>query len=131
LSRHAAADLFLDTLPYNAHTTGSDALWAGVPVVTCAGRSFAGRVGASLLDAIGLEELVTDTLDDYERLARELATTPERLKQIRLKLAANRTRSPLFDISRYARHIEDAYLRIFRNWAGGNSPVTTRISPLG
>ncbi|HEY5225617.1 MAG TPA: tetratricopeptide repeat protein, partial [Methylovirgula sp.] len=97
LARQRLADLFLDCLPYNAHTTTSDALWVGLPVLTLIGESFAGRVAASLLHAIGLPELVTHSADDYETLALRLATEPERLADLRRKLAANRLNHPLFD----------------------------------
>ena len=92
LARHRAADLFLDTLPYNAHTTASDALWAGLPVVTCAGRSFAARVAGSLLHAVGLPELVTTSLAEYEALALALARDPGRLAELRERLGRNRRR---------------------------------------
>src|SRR5208283_6171270 len=97
LARHLAADLFIDTLPCNAHTTASDALWTGLPVLTCTGESFAARVAASLLNAIGLPELITTTQDHYEALAIELATHPDRLMGLRAKLAENRLTMPLFD----------------------------------
>jgi predicted O-linked N-acetylglucosamine transferase (SPINDLY family) len=97
LARHNAADLFVDTSPYNAHTTASDALWAGLPVLTCAGEAFAGRVAASLFSAIHLPELITSTQEEYEALAIQLATNPERLRQIRQKLKDNRLTAPLFD----------------------------------
>src|SRR4029077_19044540 len=90
LARGRLADLFLDTLPVNAHTTASDALWMGVPVLTCLGATFAGRVAASLLSAVGLEELITQSLDEYESLALSLARDPVRLAEIRAKLARNR-----------------------------------------
>jgi predicted O-linked N-acetylglucosamine transferase (SPINDLY family) len=109
LARHRLADLFLDTLPYNAHTTACDALWAGLPVLTCRGRSFAGRVGASLLTALGLPELITDSLDDYESKALDLARHPHKLVSLRGKLAVLRDTSPLFDTTRYTRHLESAY----------------------
>jgi len=116
LARHRLADLFLDTLPYNAHTTASDALWAGLPVVTCQGSAFAGRVGASLLNAIGLPELVTHNLSDYEALALRLAQDPALLRGIRDKLASNRTTHPLFDTDRFRRNIEAAYRRMWETW---------------
>ena len=87
LARHRLADLFLDTLPYNAHTTASDALWAGLPVLTCLGTTFAGRVAASLLQAIGLPELITHSLDEYEALALQLARDETRLFELKRKLA--------------------------------------------
>lgn len=110
LARHRLADLFLDTIPCNAHTTASDALWAGLPLLTCLGSTFAGRVAASLLHAIGLPELVTRNLADYESLALELATTPVLLSTLRMRLAQNRDTHPLFDADRFRRHIESAYV---------------------
>jgi predicted O-linked N-acetylglucosamine transferase (SPINDLY family) len=112
LARHRLADLFLDTLPYNAHTAASDALWAGLPLLTCTGGTFAGRVAGSLLHAIGLPELVTHSLAEYEALALQLATNPARLAALRARLAANRTTAPLFDTDRFRRQLEAAYLRM-------------------
>ena len=109
LGRHRFADLFLDTLPCNAHTTASDALWAGLPVLTCLGDTFAGRVAASLLNAVGLPELTVTALDAYEALAIELATQPEKLALIKGKLAANRLTTPLFDTGLSTRHLEAAF----------------------
>ncbi|MGH9433579.1 MAG: tetratricopeptide repeat protein [Terriglobia bacterium] len=109
LARFALADLFLDTLPYNAHTLASDALWGGCPVVTCSGRTFVSRVAGSLLNAVGLPELVTTSLEAYESLAFELARDPDRLRSIRQKLAANRLTTPLFDSRRFTRNLEAAY----------------------
>ncbi len=129
LARHRAADLFLDTLPFNAHTTGSDALWAGLPLVTCAGATFAGRVGASLLTAIGLPELVTHSLDDYEALALRLAADRPRLAGLRERLAQNKLRFPLFDTSRYRRQIEAAYSTMWEIWQRGERPRSFSIDP--
>jgi predicted O-linked N-acetylglucosamine transferase (SPINDLY family) len=109
LARHGLADLFLDTLPYNAHTTASDALWTGLPLVTCQGRAFAGWVAASLLHAVGMPELVTTSLVDYGALALRLASDPALLTSIRAKLAENRNTHALFDTERFCRHIEAAY----------------------
>ena len=109
LARHRLADLFLDTLPYGAHTTASDALWGGLPVLTCQGASFAGRVGASLLHAAGLSELITHSLAEYEALALRLATEPGTLAAIRARFNRNRARCPLFDTDRFRRHIEAAF----------------------
>ena len=109
LARHRLADLFLDTLPYNAHTTASDALWAGLPLVTCHGKSFQGRVAASLLKFTGLAELVTHRPEDYEALALELARNPALLKATRDKLAVNRKNAPLFDSARFVAGLEDTY----------------------
>jgi predicted O-linked N-acetylglucosamine transferase (SPINDLY family) len=111
LARHALADLFLDILPYNAHATACDALWAGLPVLTARGSCFAGRVAASLLHAVGLPELVTETPEDYEAMAVALAQNPARLKALKSKLAANRATAPLFDTQRFARNIEAIYTR--------------------
>ena len=122
LARHVHADLFLDTFNVNAHTTASDALWAGLPVVTLAGRQFAARVGASLLHAAGLPDLVTETADDYEALILALATDPARLAEVRQRLAANRTTTPLFDSAGYARHLEAAFAEAHRRHRAGEQP---------
>jgi predicted O-linked N-acetylglucosamine transferase (SPINDLY family) len=130
LARHRLADLFLDTLPYNAHTTSSDALWAGLPVLTCLGAAFPGRVAASLLHAVGLPELVTQNLDQYAALAIELAGNPERLRQIRERLAHNRTRYPLFDTVRFCRHVEAAYTQMWERYRAGLAPVSFEVPAL-
>jgi predicted O-linked N-acetylglucosamine transferase (SPINDLY family) len=109
LARHQLADLFLDTLPYNAHTTCSDALWAGLPVVTCYGKTFHGRVAASLLKAIDMTELVTMGPSDYETVALDLAKNPALLKATREKLARNRTTTALYDSEAFRKGIEAAY----------------------
>jgi predicted O-linked N-acetylglucosamine transferase (SPINDLY family) len=109
LARHRLADLFLDTLPYNAHTTASDALWMGLPVVTCKGATFAGRVAASVLHAAGLPELVTDSLEGYEELALRLARDPTMLTTIKRRLEVERMTMKLFDVERFTRHLETAY----------------------
>jgi predicted O-linked N-acetylglucosamine transferase (SPINDLY family) len=122
LARHRVADLFLDTLYYNAHTTASDALWAGLPLLTCPGRTFASRVGASLLAAIGLPELITPSLEAYERLAVRLATHPGELRRVREKLQANRLSAPLFDTARFARGLEQAYHAMWDIYQSGAQP---------
>ncbi len=127
LARHRLADLFLDTLPYNAHTTASDALWVGLPVVTQLGEGFAGRVAASLLNAVGLRELVTENAADYEALALALATNPARLGEYRDRLAANRLTHPLFDTDRFRRHIEAAYLRMWEIARRGEQPQSFAV----
>jgi protein O-GlcNAc transferase len=109
LGRQTLADLYLDTLPYNAHSTTCDALWAGVPVLTCTGRSFASRVAASALQAVGLPELITHTLEEYEGKALELGRDPQRLQQLRAKLAQQRLGSSLFDTTAYCRDLENAF----------------------
>lgn len=113
LARHRAADLFIDTLPYNAHTTSSDALWAGLPVLTLAGNAFAGRVAASLVATVGLPELITYTPHEYESKAIELATHSNKLIELREKLRAALPGSPLFDGQRFTRNLEKAYHMIF------------------
>jgi predicted O-linked N-acetylglucosamine transferase (SPINDLY family) len=122
LARHCAADLFIDTLPYNAHTTANDALWAGLPVLTCTGESFASRVAASLLSAIDLPELITSTQEEYEAMAINLATHPERLQAIKQKLERNRLKTPLFDTALFTRHIEDAYIQMHERHHAGLAP---------
>jgi protein O-GlcNAc transferase len=109
LARHRLAGLFLDTLPYNAHTSASDALWAGLPVITCLGGTFAGRVAASLLRAVGLTELITESLGDYEASALSLARDPVMLSALKAKLAHTRATHPLFDTARFTRNLEAAY----------------------
>jgi protein O-GlcNAc transferase len=109
LARLSLADLFLDTLPYNAHATASDALWAGVPVLTVAGASFPGRVAASLLHAIGMADLATDSLKAYEMRAVKLAGDPSELAALKARLARHRDTEPLFDIARFTRNLEHAY----------------------
>ena len=130
LARHRLADLFLDNLPYNAHTTASDALWAGLPVLTCAGQSFAARVAGSLLHAIGLPELVTYNVEDYEALALKLATEPEFLQQINEKLQRNRLNTPLFDTDRFRQNIEAAYTKMWSLWHKGKTPRAFTINSL-
>jgi predicted O-linked N-acetylglucosamine transferase (SPINDLY family) len=122
LARHRLADLFLDTLPYNAHTTASDALWAGLPVLTCLGETFAGRVAASVLSAVRVPELVTTTAEEYERLAIDLATNPEKLGRIKQELARNRHTTPLFDTERFVVHIEAAYAAMYGRYEADLPP---------
>jgi protein O-GlcNAc transferase len=131
LARHRLADLFLDCLPCNAHTTASDALWAGLPVLTCLGSSFAGRVAASLLNAAGLPELITETLADYEALALKLARDQSMLATIKAKLAQNRATCPLFDTDRFCRHIESAYETMWRRSQQGEPPTGFSVTPIG
>ncbi len=123
LARHRQADLFLDTLPYNAHTTANDALWTGLPVLTCLGESFPGRVGASLLEAIGLPELIARSLADYEAMAVALAQDRTRLQSIKAKLARNRDSHPLFDTQRSTRHLEAAYRTMWSRYQA-SEPAT-------
>lgn len=117
LARHAMANLFLDTLPYNAHTTTSDALWMSLPVLTCVGDTFAGRVAASLLTAAQVPELITNTLEDYEARALQLARNPDELLALRQKLEINRDRVPLFDTPRFVASLEAAYMQMQETYA--------------
>jgi protein O-GlcNAc transferase len=128
-ARLRRADLFLDTLPYNAGATASDALSAGLPIVTCAGNGFAGRMGASLLNAVGLPDLVTTSLDDYEALALKLATDRALLDSVRHRLERNRLACPLFDIDRTRRHIEAAYTTMWDICLRGEPPRSFRVEP--
>jgi predicted O-linked N-acetylglucosamine transferase (SPINDLY family) len=128
LARHCLADLFLDTLPINAHTTASDALWAGLPVLTCIGESFAGRVAASLLNAIGLTELVTHNFQDYEALALRLAQDASSLAGIKAKLARNRDTYPLFNSKRFTHHLEAAYTKMWGIWQRGETPRSFSVA---
>ena len=131
LARHRRADLFLDTYPCNAHTTASDALWAGLPVLTLCGESFASRVAASLLSAIQLPELITATQEEYETLAVALAQNPDKLSAIRQKLEQNRLTTPLFDTKLFARHIEAAYTAMYERYHEGLPPEHIVVPPVG
>jgi predicted O-linked N-acetylglucosamine transferase (SPINDLY family) len=128
LARLALADLFLDSLPYNAHTTASDALWAGVPLLTCRGTAFPGRVAASLLQAAGLPELVTDNGDTYEQLAVRLAKDASLLASTRARLADNRLTCPLFDTARFTRQLESAYRTMWQMHRDGGKPAGFSVS---
>ncbi len=130
IARHALADLFLDTLPYNSHGTGSFALWAGLPILTCLGSTFAGRVAGSMLRAIGLPELVTDTLADYEALALRLASDPALLAGLRRRLVAGRDTTALFDTDLFRRHIEAAYTTMHERAAAGEPPRAFAVAKL-
>ena len=130
LARCKSADLFLDTLPYNAGATASDALWAGLPVLTCMGESFASRYAASLLFAIGVPELVTLTQAEYEALAIELATNPTKLKLIKGKLENNRLTTPLFDTALFTKHIEAAYTKMYERYQADLPPDHIYITNL-
>jgi predicted O-linked N-acetylglucosamine transferase (SPINDLY family) len=129
LARHRCADLFLDSLPCGAHTTMSDALWAGLPALACMGPTFAGRVGGSILHAMGLEELVVETPEAYEALALALATDPARLAGLRERLAQNRLTAPLFDTPRFAKGIEAAYIRMHEIRCAGQPPAPIVVTP--
>ena len=122
LARQRLADLFLDTFPYNAHTTASDALWVGLPVITLQGKSFASRVAASLLDAIGLPELVTNSQEEYETLAIDLALNHSKYADIKLKLANNRLTTPLFDTPLFTKNLETAYIKMYQQYQAKLEP---------
>ena len=115
LKRHSLADLSLDTFIYNGHTTTSDSLWTGVPVITLEGNHFASRVSASLLTAIGLPELITHSAKEYENLAVKLATNPKQLDAIRYSLLSNRLTHPLFNTELFVKNLEDAYVKMIQD----------------
>ncbi len=125
--RHLLADLFLDTRPYGAHTTAADALWTGLPVVTCAGQSFAARVAVSLLHAIGTPELITTTPETYEARALDLARDPGRLAALRAKIIRHRDTAPLFNTDRFRRHVEAAYQTMWQRAEAGLAPITFQV----
>ncbi|WP_181850497.1 tetratricopeptide repeat protein [Thalassospira xiamenensis] len=127
LARHKHADLFLDTFNVNAHTTASDALWAGLPVITKPGKQFAARVAASLLHAVGMTELVAKSDEDYESIALDLALNPEKLAKVRRKLSDNRSTHPLFDSERYTRHLEAAYTRAYDLYREGKAAEDIQV----
>ena len=127
LARHILADLFLDTLPYNAHTTASDALWMGLPLVTLVGATFPGRVASSLLQALDVPELVTHTAEAYEALAVELAMQPEKLKALREKILAHRQTKPLFNTEQFTRHFEQALQAMHQRHQTGLKPEAINV----
>ena len=129
LARHRHADLFLDTLPYNAATTASDALWAGVPLLTCPGRSFVSRIAGSLLSAVPLPELIAPSLEHYEARALRLATHPTELRAIRQALERGKTER-LFNPPRFRQHIEAAYARMWESWRRGERPRSFAVETI-
>lgn len=128
LARHRLADLFLDNFPFSAQTTASDALWAGLPIVTRSSEAMMSRVAASLLHAVGLPELVTTSEAEYEALALALATHPEMLGAVRKKLVENIDSTPLFDSEAYTRAMEQAFLQMTQRYRRGESPANITIS---
>ena len=122
LARYRVADLFLDTHPYNAGTTASDALRMGLPVLTCIGSSFPSRMAASLLNAVNLPDLITTTQDQYETIAIQLAKNPEKLKIIKDKLVANLPTAPLYDTPLFTQNLESAYLTMYDRYQNGLDP---------
>jgi predicted O-linked N-acetylglucosamine transferase (SPINDLY family) len=129
LARQSLADVYLDTFPYNAHSTACDALWAGVPVLTCAGRSFASRVAASALSAVGMPELITHSLEEYAAKALELGRAPQQLRQLRERLQRTRAASALFDTRRYCRHLESAFLSMHARAVQALPPAAFNVAP--
>ena len=128
LARHQHADLFLDTPYYNAHTTASDALWAGLPVLTVQGTTFAGRVGGSLLSALNLPEMIAPDLNAYEARALEIANNPNLANDLRTRLQSAIATAPLFDTPEFVRNIESAYKIIFERWRQGLAPDHIRVA---
>jgi predicted O-linked N-acetylglucosamine transferase (SPINDLY family) len=129
LARHRLADLFLDTFPVNAHTTASDSLWAGCPLLTIGGETFVSRVAGSLLRAVDLSELITSGLAEYEALALRLATDRKQLDELRSRLQTNRTTSALFHGEELSRNIEKAFATMWEIHAAGQAPRSFRVSP--
>ena len=129
IERNVLADLFLDSLPYNAHTTASDALWANVPVLTLQGKSFAGRVAASLLHAVEMPELITYTEQEFEDRAVDLATHPEKLAALKVKLSKNRLTTPLFDTKLYTKHFESALIEAYERYQSDLPPAHIEVKP--
>jgi protein O-GlcNAc transferase len=128
LARHRLADLFLDTFPVNAHTTASDALWVGLPLVTLQGETFTSRVAASVLAAVGLPELITRTVPDYEALALKLARDPAALARLKAHLENVRPTAPLFDTDRFRRSIESAYVTMYERSQEGEPPASFDVA---
>jgi predicted O-linked N-acetylglucosamine transferase (SPINDLY family) len=128
LARYKLADLFLDTFPYNAGTTASDALWAGLPILTRTGRSFSSRMATSILKAIDIPELITKTSDEYESLAIDLASDGDKLSLIREKLVANRNSSLLFNAPKTTKEIERAYLKMYKIFIEGKTPESIDLT---
>ncbi len=129
IERNVLADLFLDSLPYNAHTTASDALWANVPVLTLQGKSFAGRVAASLLHAVEMPELITYTEQEFEDRAVDIATHPEKLAALKVKLAKNRLTTPLFNTKLYTKHFESALIEAYERYQSDLPPAHIEVKP--
>jgi predicted O-linked N-acetylglucosamine transferase (SPINDLY family) len=128
LTRQRFADLFVDTFNFNAHTTATEALWAGLPVITKPGQGFAARVAGSLLKAVGMSELITPSEKEYEALILDLATKKGKLSNIKKKLATNRLSMPLFDTEKYTRNLEDGYQQAYKRYFDGKHPETIRVS---
>jgi predicted O-linked N-acetylglucosamine transferase (SPINDLY family) len=130
LARYLLADLYLDTLPYNAITTAADALWAGLPILTCVGNSFGGRGASSLLHAVGMPELIAASLADYETAALKLARDGAALSALKQKLARDRASPPLFNTPRFCRNLEAAYLAMWQRYQRGDPPAAFAVAPV-
>jgi len=128
IAQFSKADLFLDTFTYNAGATANHALWAGLPIVTKSGKSYTSRMASSMLDAVGLSELVTTTEKEYEELILDLATNPDKLSEIRARLSKNRLSEPLFDTELYIKHLEEGYRRVYENYTKGNKPKIINVN---
>jgi protein O-GlcNAc transferase len=129
LARMELADLFLDTFPFNGGTTASDALWQGLPVLTCSGEALASRMAGSLLTASDLPELITFSLDEYERRALQLAADPTELARLRARLLTQRATHPVFDPARFCRHLEEAYRTMWLRHERGELPAAFAVPP--
>jgi predicted O-linked N-acetylglucosamine transferase (SPINDLY family) len=129
LARLQQADLFLDTFPFNAGATASDALWAGVPILTCSGEAFASRMAGSLLRAAGVPELITHSIEEYERLGDHLVGQPGRLQDLKGRLTAQRCGAALFDSARFTRHLEAAFTRMHQRSVRGEAPAGFALEP--
>ena len=127
LERYKNLDLFLDTIPYNAHTTASDAIWSGLPIVTCIGNSFASRVCSSILHACDLSELITTSLKEYENKAVELALNPKKLRHIKNKITTNRDQISLFNCQKYTKNIENSFLKMYEIYSNGNKSKSFEV----
>ncbi len=128
LARYRLADLFLDTLHFNAITTAADALWAGLPVLSCPGSTFVSRWASSMLKAVGLDELIADNLDHYQQLACDLASNHGELARLKARLATNRMSRPLFDTQRNVGDIETAYLTMWQRHLSGGRPMSFSVA---
>jgi protein O-GlcNAc transferase len=131
LARFGLADLFLDTFPFNAGTTASDALWSGLPLITCSGEAFASRMAGSLLTAVGMPELIATSEADYEELALTLASNPDLMMRTKMKLADNRSRYPVFDTRQFTQNLEAAYESIYRRYQAGLAPEDIEVPEQG
>jgi len=126
LKRYKVADLFLDTIPYNAHTTASDSIWSGVPIITCIGKSFASRVSSSILSSVGLDDLITNTIEEYQKKAIEIGNSPEQLVELKSRIS-NKKHLSIFNAKKYTKRFELSFEKIYQNFISGNQPIDTEI----